>query len=69
MNGLQRYGSNLFYWYAWGYKSREAALDALDSLYCDGEVSPGELPRIEPYRNPQGVTRYGIMLAERAAYA
>jgi hypothetical protein len=69
MNGMQRYGANLFYWYAWGYKSRDAALEALDTLYCDGDVSPGELPRIETYRNRDGATRYGIMLAERAAYA
>lgn len=67
MNGLRKYGANYFYWYAWGYKSGEAALDALDDLYCGGDVSRGELPRIETYKNNAGATRYGIMLAERAA--
>jgi hypothetical protein len=67
MNGNQRYGANLFYWYAYGYKSREAALEALDRMFADDEVSPGELPRIETYKNRDGVTRYGVMLADRAA--
>lgn len=65
MTGLHKHGDQLFYWYAWGYKTRAAAIEALDDLYCDGEVSQAELPRIEPYKNRDGATRFGVMLADR----
>lgn len=40
--------------YAYGYKSRDAAEDALETMFAAGEVSPGEKPRIYRYSCPGG---------------
>jgi hypothetical protein len=50
------------YWYAYGYKTRAAALDALEESYALGEVSEGERPVIDSYKLFDGKTRYGIRL-------
>lgn len=38
------------YTYATGYKTRESAELALEDMFAEGEVSPGEDPQIEPAR-------------------
>lgn len=48
------------YWYSYGHKTRAAAEIALEIAYSTGDVLPGERPRVEQYRNRDGVTRYGI---------
>ena len=50
------------YWYSYGHKTRAAAEIALEIAYSTGDVMPGERPRVEPYRNKDGATRYGIRL-------
>lgn len=50
------------FYYATGYKTREAAEMALFDLYADGEVSPSEWPLVERYTAKNGKTRYGITL-------
>jgi|GEM_PF-5041103 len=56
------------YTYAWGYKSREAAQDALNDLLAGSEVSQCEGPEISAYRTRNLSTgapalRYQITLA------
>lgn len=48
------------YWYAYGYKTKAAAEIALEIAFSTGDVMPGENHRVEPYRNKDGVTRYGV---------
>ena len=48
------------YWYAYGYKTRDAAEIALEIAYNTGDVMPGERPRVEPYKTKDGATRYGV---------
>lgn len=50
------------YWYGTGYKTREAALNALEDMYAEGEVCEGERPVIQSYKNKDGATRYGIKI-------
>ena len=50
------------YWYAYGYKSKLAALKAMENGYSDGEISPGEKPFVKRYVTDRGDTRYGIKL-------
>lgn len=52
------------YWYAFGYITRERAEEALGVAYSAGEVSLGENPRIDGYKNRNGETRFGIKLNE-----
>lgn len=47
------------HWFAYGFKSREAAETALHNAIADGEVSPFEHPRVESYAGNAG-KRYGI---------
>lgn len=52
--------------YAMGYKSREAAQDAFDSMCAESEMSPGE-GKIESYNaspSPRKqITRYAVTVA------
>ncbi len=52
------------YWYAYGYRSHQAALDAIEAMYADGEISPCNDPRVKPYETTDGATRYGVQLLE-----
>lgn len=54
--------------YAWGYRTREAAQDALDDLLSISEVSECEAPKVVPYKTRnmitgQPVLRFQITLA------
>ena len=48
------------YWYAFGYKTRDAAEIALEIAYNTGDLLPGERPRVEPYKTRDGAKAYGI---------
>ena len=48
------------YWHSYAYKTKAAAEIALEIAYNTGDVLPGENPRVEPYRNKDGVARYGV---------
>ena len=53
--------------YAWGYKSRDAAQDALNDLLSENEVSMCERPEVSPYKTRNVTTgapvvRYQITL-------
>ena len=50
------------YWYYYGGKTYEQALERLEEFFALGDISPGEKPRIESYRTRAGVCRYGIIL-------
>lgn len=52
------------YWYAYGYRSQQAALDAVEDMYADGEISPCNDPRVKAYETADGATRYGVQLLE-----
>jgi hypothetical protein len=52
------------YWYAYGYRTQQAALDAIEDMYADGEISPCNAPRVKPYQTTDGATRYGVQLLE-----
>lgn len=45
---------------AYGYKSVEAALDALEDMFAGGEVCEGEHPRISRYTAKNGKVRFSI---------
>lgn len=49
--------------YAWGYKSRAAAEEALEDLYAFDEVSDASRPKISSYKTEAG-TRWQITLDE-----
>jgi len=49
--------------YAYGYRTRDAAEAALVDCFANGDVSPGDDPRVEPYATRDGATRYRITLA------
>jgi len=46
------------YW-AWGYKSRDAATNALHDAYASGEISDASRPRVESYKTDAG-RRWGV---------
>ena len=48
------------YWYAYGYKNKNAALKAIEDSYAIGDICPGEKPFIKRYMTDRGETRYGI---------
>lgn len=50
------------YWFSYGHKTRAAAEIALEIAYNTGDVLPGERPRVEAYKNKDGVTRYGVRI-------
>lgn len=50
------------YTYAHGYKSRDAAQDALEDCFATGEVSQCERPKIEAYQSRLNGRRYMITL-------
>lgn len=50
------------YTYAYGYRSLDAAEDALENLCANGEISTAENPRCESYRAPSGSRRWRITL-------
>ncbi len=52
------------YWYAYGYKTADAAAAAIDDMYADGEISPCDAPRVAPYTSTTGERRYGVQLLE-----
>ena len=50
------------YTYAFGYRSSEAAVEAIIDMCCAGEVSTAEGPRAESYRTQAGALRWRITL-------
>jgi len=48
------------YWYAYGYKSKSAAIEAINNGYADGEICSGEKPFVKKYTTDRGDVRYGI---------
>ena len=48
------------HWYAYGYRSRDAAEDALEDCFAAGEVSACEAPEVRSYRARSGERRWGI---------
>jgi hypothetical protein len=51
------------YWFAYGFKSKDAANETLENGFAAGEISPCEHPRIEAYTIGNGAerrTRYGV---------
>ena len=48
------------YWYSYGHMTRAAAEIAWEIAWNNGDVMPGENPRIEAYRNKAGEKRFGI---------
>jgi hypothetical protein len=49
--------------YSYGYKTRDAAVIAIEDMYSDGEISPCDLPQVGSYKNQEGKTRYRVLLA------
>lgn len=49
--------------YAWGYKRRDAAEDAIDTMIADGEMSPCERPEVSSYRTERG-KRYRVTIID-----
>lgn len=49
--------------YSYGYRTRDAAEAALDDCFANGDVSHGDAPAVEAYKNRDGATRYRITLA------
>lgn len=47
-------------WYAYGYKTREQAAEALEKAFTAGEIVEGECPEIVSYRYPGRPRRWGI---------
>ena len=52
------------YWYSYGFKSRDAAQDEIESLYASGEICPADDPIVVKYHNTAGAARYGVKLLE-----
>lgn len=48
-----------FFWWAYGYKTRHDAEQALQDAYAEAEASPGDGMQVRPYKTPKG-TRYGL---------
>ena len=51
------------YWYATGYKTKDAALLALSDMMPE-EISEAENPKVKPYKARNGKRRYGIELKQ-----
>ncbi|RID91849.1 hypothetical protein D2N39_11470 [Gemmobacter lutimaris] len=55
------------YIYSRGKASRDAAEERIESLICEGEISPAEKPRAARYTLADGVTaRWAIVLTDTA---
>lgn len=50
------------YTYAYGYRTADAAEDAIENLCSEGEISTGENPKAESYRTQAGALRWRITL-------
>jgi hypothetical protein len=61
MNAILRKGT-LYYWYAWGYRTHERAVDAAHNLIADCEISWSEDPQVEAYKTKEGERRFGVLL-------
>jgi hypothetical protein len=48
--------------YAYGFKTFDAAQNALIDGFASGEISPGEAPEIVTYRTLQGALRWQITI-------
>lgn len=51
------------YTYAYGYRTADAAEDAIESLCSQGEISTAENPKAESYVTESGKRRWRITLA------
>lgn len=49
--------------YAWGYRSRVSAEDAIEHMFAAGEVSQSEAPKAETYRTKDGRRLWRVTLA------
>lgn len=49
--------------YAYGYKTRDAAMLAIEDMFANGEISECDRPEVASYKNREGKTRYRILLA------
>lgn len=54
----------LRFWYSYGYRSRQAAHDAIEEMYASGEISPCDAPLVVAYISGNGERRYGVQLNE-----
>lgn len=50
------------YTYAYGYRTADAAENAIEDLCAAGEISTGENPKASSYRTRDGRTRWCITL-------
>lgn len=48
--------------YAYGYRTRDAALEALEDSLANGDVTMGEGPEVSSYRTHEGALRWRITL-------
>lgn len=51
--------------YAWGYRSRISAADAIEHMLACGEVSPSEEPETKSYRTKDGRRLWCVTLANQ----
>jgi uncharacterized protein len=54
------------YSWAYGYKSRQSAEDAIEDAYANGEVSLCEDPQAESYISVNGIRAWRISLIDTA---
>jgi hypothetical protein len=52
------------YDYELGFRTRQAALNAIDNYFADGAVSWSQQPEVESYKAKSGATLYKVTLAE-----
>ena len=48
--------------YAYGFRTKEAALDQLEYYFATGEIFEAEGPKIKSYTNKSGLRRFAITL-------
>lgn len=48
--------------YAWGYKTRDAAENAVEDMFASAEISECENPTIKSYTNKAGARRFAVWL-------
>lgn len=54
----------MFRSYAWGYKTRAAAVDAIEAMFAECEISAADQPRVNTYKNKNNETRYSVELRD-----
>ena len=51
------------FFYATGYRTQEAAADAIDDMFCDGEIDRADRPQVRSYTASNGKRRWGVELS------